>query len=627
MQLAEVFAPSLDPLPKTVPLHDGQTYDSYCSSLAARNGFKSVDHLRQIFGLGPTRSVPTATDIAAFAGLGDLDRVALEHSIVRPNQGLFSFGGHTLRTTLWSGRIMRVCPQCVADDCDGLFSLERYAAPFVRGASEFAIMQTCPVHGLAYVDAAVDETHPRDPCYHLRKREKDDRPLPRKSANQGIAERYFVDRFGTAATADVPFLDAMSLTDAIDTCVLLGGLVACGPRGRFTHKGSYSDSQAHYCEAGFLVAQDGEAAINDLLRRVVETTPPSERVGSGLQRVFGTLARNLSMSKEQELRTLRSIVAKVALDNELPFWSAKAVFRIPIDSRERLSVAAAAKRFGIDERVLKQVLSDVGAIDASDDAGPSIFTLSDHHDLLQDLATSLNLTQAARALGVSSRLVIAFQDKGLISPLIVRSSQDGKPLRHFKPEEIDRFRREIVGKANRIGPIADTYRSLETAAMSVGRSSELLFAMAWEGCLSTLTLQSSNGNLADLAVDLDEVRSLVRTSDDELVDVYAASRSLGMSVMALRKLASISAINCARRPNPVNLRPQLAFHQGDIDLFRDEYIDLTALRRLTGRHGAALKRELAAHGVQPAFDPLAASATFFRRTDIPEGWNLKGSCN
>jgi hypothetical protein len=70
-----------------------------------------------------------------------------------------------------------------------------------------------------------------------------------------------------------------------------------------------------------------------------------------------------------------------------------------------------------------------------------------------------------------------------------------------------------------------------------------------------------------------------------------------------------------RAPNPVNRRVQTLVAKAELARFRKTYVSLHMLAKERKRHHVALKRDLDAAGIKPAFDHRKVFARFYGRCD------------
>lgn len=615
MKLNELITPTYRPLRRPVPLRPGQTYWSYVSSLAARNGFSSVDHFREIFGMGRRYFEPSDDEIHRHAIMGGVDHAQLALTACRTvGDRLLSVSGQLVRRLLRpAGDRMRVCTACLAEDVAGLNGLEQDAAAYVRIESLIEVVTGCRRHGLAFIDPAVDATNLNDLSYHMRVRRIQGLPLPAIEHRPSDASNYFAGRMRGETGLTTPFLDDMPLTDAIDTCALLGGFALSKRGEHFIHHWSHNPLMEQYRQAGFEIASQGEHAV----RRLLEAKVDASCAGQGLRNVYGTLARKLATSKLTVLGSLRSIVADVAIRNVLPFAVADKVLGLPMPPREYLTVAAAAKIFKVDERILDEVLVDRGTIDPKDARGSAvpIIKVEDHRELLTDLADYFNVYQVAKRLGVSRIAVLTITRLGFIAPCIVRQSKKATPIRHFRPREVDAFLESVLKQASVNTKPPEDYTRLETAAMRAGRGAEAVYRLAVERKLQTLVLTRPDGNFRDLRVDVNEVRSLVRMPT-EFLNSRDAAAILGTCTEAARRMGIQGFLQSTLAANPVNTRRERSFRRADVEAFKATYVFLRELWAI-GHSQKSVKRRLRDAGVKPAFPYAAVRMFIYRRDDIP----------
>lgn len=99
-----------------------------------------------------------------------------------------------------------------------------------------------------------------------------------------------------------------------------------------------------------------------------------------------------------------------------------------------------------------------------------------------------------------------------------------------------------------------------------------------------------------------------------LKEVELAMRCNGAVVRALVENGWLPS---RRVQNPINRMVQTLVARQDLDRFTAEHVSLHGLAGELGRHFRRLKWEIEEAGARPAFDPVAAKATFYRRADLP----------
>ncbi|MGY3133425.1 hypothetical protein ACVWZM_004107 [Bradyrhizobium sp. USDA 4501] len=115
-----------------------------------------------------------------------------------------------------------------------------------------------------------------------------------------------------------------------------------------------------------------------------------------------------------------------------------------------------------------------------------------------------------------------------------------------------------------------------------------------------------------LLVDVEEVRG---ADLDGLTSLALADR-LRVADKVTRKPIAGSHLRTVAAINPVNRCPVTIVPTEEVERFETEFVTLFAIARQQGRHHMAVKKELEAASVKPAFDPEKVGATFYQRTAV-----------
>jgi hypothetical protein len=119
-----------------------------------------------------------------------------------------------------------------------------------------------------------------------------------------------------------------------------------------------------------------------------------------------------------------------------------------------------------------------------------------------------------------------------------------------------------------------------------------------------------------LLVDVEEVRSMVRGPDHGGFTATALSDRLQTTDRVIRKLIAGGHLKTETVINPINRCPTVIVTAEEAERFEREFVSLFVLGKQQGRHFRAVKKELEAAGVNPAMDPEAVGATFYRKADV-----------
>ena len=116
-------------------------------------------------------------------------------------------------------------------------------------------------------------------------------------------------------------------------------------------------------------------------------------------------------------------------------------------------------------------------------------------------------------------------------------------------------------------------------------------------------------------VDLDEVRAKVRGADHGGLTPRQVATMLGVADRVIYALMEGGHLTTRTVVNPINRCPQVIIMPAEVARFKKRYVSLFALAKERGKHFKAVKNELDAADVEPAFKRRKIGATFYRRSD------------
>jgi hypothetical protein len=137
-----------------------------------------------------------------------------------------------------------------------------------------------------------------------------------------------------------------------------------------------------------------------------------------------------------------------------------------------------------------------------------------------------------------------------------------------------------------------------------------------DGGIQRKWLLASERGYSAILVDVRDVRRLVRGADHGGLTGVQVKDRLSTTAKVVAALIKHGCLKTETVVNPVNRCPTVVVPVADIERFEAEFVTLFTLAKQQGRHFRAVKKELEAAGVKPAFDPDEVGATFYRRADI-----------
>ena len=571
-------------LPMGCELRADQTIESFVSCLAARNRFGSASELCQAMGFS-FQDVLRGDEAALIdvATIGRLDFDAVRRACFLVSNDRLEIGNEIIRRGDRREVKDRICPACLDEDARADPSLRRDALVYSRSWWNLRSIRTCPTHELELfaLPPEVTKPHEHDLAAQLLEMGRLGLELRRDPRQSSRLEHYVVNRMRGMRTA-MALLDALPLVEAIELVQLVGAAQVLGRSFRLADLDAESLRTVE--NTGMQIAIEGSTAIRALLVEMAHRKPADERTACGLVPIYGTLVLSLQRRTGEDHRLLRSLIAEVSFEQMLPRWSATHVAGIELPFRKTLSLAAAAEKYGIDVRVLRQALHTRGAIEATTDGiwqGRLLIDVAENLPLLQTLARSLNLDQAARHIGVDPQQLISFEEAAMIAPAVTRQASDGKPLRHYLPEVLDGFLKRMMANV----PEADLNQNLVPlcdAASRVGRPASLVFKLLYEGNREAVFMMSGSKKLDGLVIDVERLRDLVRMAQGDTCGAFDCGQILKLPVITVRELGRAKLLASHMAPNPVNLRPQMTFKRSDVLSFKRDHITYMELAKQAG---------------------------------------------
>ena len=595
----------------------GETPASYCSRVARKHGRTArqfaADCGTDFQSIVDGDSLALAT---LFEACGADQAHFVSSTVRRVGDRLFSIGIEQLTRDTMKRAELRACPECLAEDQLGP---DGHLAAFMRAEWLVEAVRVCPRHDRRLEPLATDsqrEVH--DFAWHLQRCEHDpNRTIAPEGQTPGGLIAYVMDRL--AGRAAPHWLHQMPLHAAIKSAEIVGAAINHGIHASWN---SLSDDEWHAAGiAGYDVLSGGPDVIRDYFERVQRAHAASQS-SWGAKVIFGKLYEFLSHHNQdlayEPLRTLlRShILATFAIP------AGEVVLGCKLDRRHLHSIHSASRETGLHPKPLRRQLLALGIIDTLADH------LSDHRVVfdaegaigaLELLGSAMSLKGAADYLNIPrphDRTVLA---PPFISPVQVPSPRGGHRLA-FPRQALDELMEKLVAKASREQAEGGEYVWLAQASKQCVRPLLDILTLLFDGKLAQIKLDPLERGFKSILVNLEEVRGHLHTTRTTL-SLRDAEHRLKASTQVVKALVDRGHLPSTLEVNPISNLPSRVVLPEDLGAFMETYVSLMGLSRERGVHFRALKSQLHAAGVVPAFDPQAVPATFYLRARLDSGGN------
>ncbi len=609
----------ISPLPPTmVPyLGAGELPSSFASRIGHLLGRSARDFCLDV-GLKFQAIVdgnPDALNALAVLGRSDPDDLA-SFACQRTGARSLVIHGHSFHSSSLSRSRIRVCCACIAEDMNNP-STPEYVRPFQRAAWLVRDIQTCPLHEqpLTEVPAFLGSAATHDFAAllaphlpHLCQRQTDV-----GSRVPTSFETYAFARFHEDARPSQNWLDQFSLDGTGKICLVFGAMEAFGANVALA---SLSDDDRLHCQyRGFEVTSGGESDIRQLLSELHKRRGVLKRsVGpmTHFARLYSWLAHE---TEDPQYQPLRKIVADYCFDT-FPGWGRVLGFT---QSNPKIhSVHSASHDYGLHPALLQKLLLLTGVLDPKSETlsnDHALFDVATGHPVIERFKHSLTASKAAEYLKVQR----PFSDEllgGKYLPRLVQSRPGCAIHAVYEKSTLDQFMRELVIDASLA---LDT----DTELLSIVEASKRACCKAMEIVdllmsrqLRTVRISSTDRGIQALRVDLAEIRRRVRLTDHGGLSLREVEDELGTSTAVVKALVTQGILQSRTAINPVNRCPQTVVDRESLADFRSEFISLVCLAEEREIPFRRLKKKLS--HIPPAFDPDQISATFFRRSSLPD---------
>jgi hypothetical protein len=606
------------PLRVTVPLGAGETPASFTARLAAANRLPAREFCLD-WGIRFQKVVDGNVEaIGRIAELGGADPAALAaHAFVRGEKHDCRYRGERLvRPVLCRARV-RICPRCLQEDIGGRPDLAPHLAAYNRGMWLLEAVKTCPRHHLGLVEVSNDPApnslhdfvHHVSPVLGQIDRLIENAPRRRPSG----LENYVLARL--AGEQSSPFLDGLDLHAAIKTCEMIGAVAVCGRTPNLRRLSD--DGWWRAGAAGFEIAAGGPPAIGAFLTELQHTYPYGRSGLEGPQAIFGRLYQFLEFGAEHSAYDpVRDLVGRHIRDH-LPVGPGDSVFGIPVAKRTLHSIRTLSTESGMHAKRLRKLLLGAGIIGGHQtDLADNIVTFdADSADAVVSRANgAMSLPAAGKYLNAPRVHIRLLAENKFIKPCVPAAAFSAND--QYAQADLDEFLRRLLDGAHAVGRPEPRRTSIPAAAKRACCSAADIVRLILDRKLKWVGRASGERGYLSVLIDVDEIRAKTRGPEHGGVTQCEMTELLCTSDGVVRALVKAKHLKTFIARDPINHCPAVLIRADDAKKFRRKYVSLFALAKERGKHFKAVKNELTAAGVKPAFKRKKIGATFYARAQL-----------
>jgi hypothetical protein len=607
-----------------VPLGAGESPASFCSRLASRTGAHSV----RDFCLDMGFTFQSVVDgelgtLEELSRLGGCDHAALVDNALRRtgDADRFDLHGQTLRKSALRRSSIRACPACLADDMARWRELGPLAA---YGRAEWQIIhfRTCPVHGTPLVQVASDNFPHRVHDFSLLIRPTLERigdwmsgAVVRKPSG---LETYLRNRLHGLARRTTDWLDSLPFHAVARLCEVLGAVALHGPQVKLN--AMTDDDWWEVGDIGYDALADGPDGLRGILDRLA-TAYWSRKGDTGPKALFGRLYEWLAHEDDEpDYEPVREVIANHVMDT-MPVGPGNEIFGKPITERRLWSVHTASRQTGAHPKRLRKLLAAGGFIDDGSTANLSsdriVFPATPEvSNFLGRVEGAMSLTKAGVYVNAPRVQIGLLNDHGIIKPF-VRGGGEDIGTYGFARRDLDEFLSRLTTDATELTEADTGLMDIPTAAKAARCSAVDIVSMVLDRRLTRVRRAPGIDGYMSVLLDVTEVRRLLDRPSQEGLTLKEAKVALKCGYSVVSALVKNGWLPSRRVRNPVTHFFQSIVFQEDLERFTSDYVSLYVLAGELNRSVTVLKAEIDAAGIHPAFDPVKAKTTFYRRSDLP----------
>jgi hypothetical protein len=522
------------------------------------------------------------------------------------NKYSFSIRGISVSSLALSrGHGRRACPDCLAESRHHRFWWD------------LNIIGTCPRHGIELVDQCGFCDTPLSwhdmnvfncrgcGCFDV----SDMKRVP-ASRVQLRTDGYILGRFGVGDRPDVPLLDTMSISDALDAMERIGCAAAGGYSKRWLSASSLREPAAKARSRGFAIIADGQiqAVLDQLLAqyRAQNGREPS------LTTAYGWLYHWHNFKGGKRFSTV--LAAEFESHAEKNFYVYPQLSRhreLSSGDPSRYSLKAAAAECGIGPYRMKRIGIALGLITISGGNRGSVLSFEGAalRNLAIQIKSGLNQEEAAAALGIPISLLCNLVDLQVIKPFI---SGTASHQYIFRKSDLDDLIKRIVGGAPVVNSVSDNLIDAIGGHRTVGLPTALFFRFLWNETISAAARIRKIAGVGGALVE----RKALQTAIMSLIE-RDASVPRGLAPIILRtSQQAVFALKKAKLLVAQEYEGKPGVSSSSLRTFRDRFIAVEEIVDQTGGDRHMVNRRLASRGIRLNAGLLKQGAAFFDRVTV-----------
>ncbi|MCQ1768056.1 TniQ family protein [Neorhizobium galegae] len=605
----------------TLPFNANESLASYFSRLAAAFEYDCARDFGKDTGVNfDGLAFGDAQALEDFGDLLDCKPTMLKRGAIFKSRktSVLSIGGQCFRPLQVDQATFRVCPHCLEAD------EEEY--PGRRGHRSFGrliwlvkAIRVCAVHQTRLVELSAPTPLPRfrhDFASHLAKARSSMAALSAqaKPANQDALDRYVTFRVTNDCSTE-GWLEGIPLYAVIRVAESTGLLARRGPDASFADLSE--DDRPLAAGHGFEAMASGELEFTRFLKAIARRSRKSARIFSG-KSIFGALYLCLLRNpRDQAYEPFKRILRTVAIE-ELPLGPKDTIFG-RVEQRKMHSVYTASKEFGVDDRLLKKLVSRSDLVGEDISSAPSnqiCLEATSMGRIAAGLAESVEVPVARTRVNASRMQFETIVREKYLKPLAgcEPDNRSGRSLaikRRFRLAELDDFLAQLEDA--KTGEVTSDCCDMETACRKAGCSFAEALKLVIGNKLESVSGENGTGILG-IRLDPHELQRKTEGNDHGCLTLRQVALSLPAKHEVVRMLIDLGLLKSVRGRNPTKRFLQTLVEPDEIERFKQEYVGAWEIARRKRLAMRKVRQHL--DPLQPAFDPKIVGALFFKRSEI-----------
>lgn len=407
--------------------------------LAERNGIEGFERVPALTGLRVAR-LRVGNGAKRLASIIRCEPQAFMKSTPVPDEGgNVIIRGERLNTIRDLTRLSRrLCPGCVANSAHHRFWFD------------LKFVTTCPEHSMNLVDACSCglKLSWKDvriaKCRHCE--DGDVGLLPETPVNPDVMamDRWVLGRLGIGQPTSVPILDAMKLTDALDTMGRIGSLDLGGYRENWAQPQDFDRPTAEVRALGYQILE--QSRLDEVLDKVHrEFLLSTSSKPSSVHSAYGWFGHWFTFRKAEKFS--KGLAEIVLANASRKFQVQRGTFPTLVrESHLSSTLTDASKDIGVSSATLRTLLDAEGRIRKAKRKGsPVAVARNDVARIADDVADSVPFARLATILGVGGTIAKKLRNVGEI-PIWIPGGRNGAKHRYLiRKADVEKWVDELIG--------------------------------------------------------------------------------------------------------------------------------------------------------------------------------------